>query len=100
MDFFCSFCGKRKGDAKDWLLGFESTKEKSVVMKYAITLLGKWDVRSRPAADCGGYLADNSVADRGGIGGGRSPRHRGLPAGNRRIFDARDSANHFACQGN
>jgi len=43
MEFFCSFCGKRKGDAKDWLLGFEGTKEKSVVMKYAITLLGKWD---------------------------------------------------------
>ena len=43
MDFFCSFCGKPKDDAKDWLLGFEGIKEKSVVMKYAITLLGKWD---------------------------------------------------------
>ena len=43
MEFLCSFCGKRRGDAKDWLLGFEGTKEKSVVMKYTITLLGKWD---------------------------------------------------------
>lgn len=42
-DFVCSFCGKRKGDADDWLLGFEGSKEKSVVMKYTITLLGKWD---------------------------------------------------------
>jgi hypothetical protein len=38
-----SFCGKRKGDAKDWLLGFEGSKEKSIVMKYTVTLLGKWD---------------------------------------------------------
>jgi len=43
MEFLCSSCGKRKGDAKDWLLGFEGSKEKSVVMKYTITLLGKWD---------------------------------------------------------
>jgi hypothetical protein len=43
MEFLCSFCGKRKGDAKDWLLGFEGSKEKSVVMKYTITLLGIWD---------------------------------------------------------
>ena len=42
-DYFCSLCGKQKGDAKDWLLGFEGMKQKSVVMKYAITLLGKWD---------------------------------------------------------
>ncbi len=42
-DFLCSFCGKPKGDAKDWLLGFEGSKEKSVVMKYTITLLRKWD---------------------------------------------------------
>jgi len=44
-DFLCSFCGKRKGDAEEWLLGFEGRKEKSVVMKYAISLLGKWDER-------------------------------------------------------
>jgi len=43
IEYVCSFCGKRKGDAKDWLLGFEGTKVKSVVMKYTITLLGKWD---------------------------------------------------------
>jgi hypothetical protein len=28
---------------KDWLLGFEGTKEKCVVMQYTITRLGKWD---------------------------------------------------------
>ncbi len=39
----CSCCGKRKDNAADWLLGFEGTKEKNVVMKYAIVLLGKWD---------------------------------------------------------
>lgn len=43
MEFLCSFCGKQKGDAKDWLLGFEGSKEKSIVMKYTVTLLGKWD---------------------------------------------------------
>jgi hypothetical protein len=43
IDFVCSCCGKRKGDAQGWLLGFEGAKEKSVAMKYAITLLGKWD---------------------------------------------------------
>ncbi|HXY11527.1 MAG TPA: hypothetical protein VEI52_27080 [Terriglobales bacterium] len=43
MEFCCSFCGKRRGDSKDWLLGFEGTKENSVVMKYTITLLGNWD---------------------------------------------------------
>ncbi len=42
-EFVCSFCGKEKGDAQDWLLGFEGTKDKSVVMKYTISLLGKWD---------------------------------------------------------
>jgi hypothetical protein len=42
-EYFCSFCGKRKGDAKDWLLGFEGMKQKSVVMKYTINLLRKWD---------------------------------------------------------
>jgi hypothetical protein len=42
-EFVCSFCGKGKGDATDWLLGFEGSKEKSVVMKYTVTLLGKWD---------------------------------------------------------
>ena len=43
MEFLCSCCGKRKGDAKDWLLAFEGSKEGSVVMKYTITLLRKWD---------------------------------------------------------
>jgi hypothetical protein len=42
-EFVCSFCGKQKGDAKDWLLALEGTQVKSVVMKYAITLLGTWD---------------------------------------------------------
>lgn len=42
-EFFCSFCGKRKGDAKDWLLGFEGMTVKNVVMKYTINLLRKWD---------------------------------------------------------
>jgi hypothetical protein len=44
-EFFCSSCGKQKGDAKDWLMGLEGMKQKSVVLKYAITLLGKWDER-------------------------------------------------------
>lgn len=43
MEFFCESCGKRKADAQDWLLGFEGTRVKSVVLKYAITLLRKWD---------------------------------------------------------
>jgi hypothetical protein len=42
-DFLCSFCGKRKGDASDWLLGLEGSKAKNIVMKYTITLFGKWD---------------------------------------------------------
>ncbi len=42
-EFVCSFCGKRKGDAENWLLGFEGTKAKSVVMKYTRPLLEKWD---------------------------------------------------------
>jgi hypothetical protein len=41
-EFFCSFCGRQKGDAEDWLLALEGTQVKSV-MKYAITLLGRWD---------------------------------------------------------
>ena len=43
VEFVCSSCGKQKGNAKDWLLGFEGTRVKSVAMKYTITLLGKWD---------------------------------------------------------
>jgi hypothetical protein len=43
MEFSCSSCGKRKGNANDWLLGFEGTKLKGLVMKYGITLLGEWD---------------------------------------------------------
>jgi len=42
MEFLCKFCGKRKGDDQDWLLGFEGAGG-GRVMKYAITLLGKWD---------------------------------------------------------
>jgi len=42
-EFFCSFCGKQKGHAKDWLLALEGTKVKSVVMKYAVTMLREWD---------------------------------------------------------
>jgi hypothetical protein len=42
-EFFCSSCGKPKGDAQDWLLGVEGSKEKSLVMKYTINLLQKWD---------------------------------------------------------
>ncbi len=43
MEYLCKFCGKPKGDAKDWVLGFEGTKAKSVVMKYAISFARKWD---------------------------------------------------------
>jgi hypothetical protein len=43
IDFLCRYCGKPKGDAKDWLLGFEGTREKGLIMKYTISLLGKWD---------------------------------------------------------
>jgi hypothetical protein len=43
MEFVCRLCGKRKGDAEDWLLGFEGTREAGTVMKYTVTLLGKWD---------------------------------------------------------
>lgn len=43
VDFVCKYCGKPKVDAKDWLLAFEGTIEKRIVMKYTINLLGKWD---------------------------------------------------------
>ena len=42
MEFLCKCCGKRKGDDQGWLLGFEGAGA-GRVMKYAITLLGKWD---------------------------------------------------------
>ena len=42
MEYICRYCGKRKGDAKGWLLGFEGAGGEKV-MKYTITLLGKWD---------------------------------------------------------
>jgi hypothetical protein len=42
MEYLCRFCGRRKGDSEDWLLGFEGTGA-GKVMKYVITLLGKWD---------------------------------------------------------
>jgi hypothetical protein len=43
MEFVCRLCGKRKGDAEGWLVAFEGTREAGTVMKYTITLLGKWD---------------------------------------------------------
>ena len=43
IDFVCRFCGKPKGDAKDWLLGFEGRERKGTVVKDTISLLGKWD---------------------------------------------------------
>ena len=43
MEFFCKLCGKPKGDAEGWLIGFEGTRGAGIVMKYTITLLGKWD---------------------------------------------------------
>ena len=42
MEYVCRYCGKRKGDTKGWQLGFEGTGGEKV-MKYTITLLGKWD---------------------------------------------------------
>jgi hypothetical protein len=42
-EIVCSFCGKEKGDAPNWLLALEGAKVKSVVMKYSVTRLGKWD---------------------------------------------------------
>ncbi len=43
IDFVCRFCGKPKGDAKGWLLGFESREQKGTVVKDTIRLLSKWD---------------------------------------------------------
>ena len=43
VEYVCNSCGKQKGDATGWLVGIEGTKEKSVVMKYTITLMRKWD---------------------------------------------------------
>ena len=43
MEYFCKYCGKRKGDDLDWLLGFEGSGRPGKVMKYAFNLLGKWD---------------------------------------------------------
>lgn len=40
MEFMCTFCGKAKGNAADWLLGFEG---KTKAMKGGVTLLNKWD---------------------------------------------------------
>jgi len=72
MEFFCSFCGKPKKDAKDWLLAFEGTKEKSVVMKYTITLLDKWDEKRarQPNAVhfCSRACQDNYLAKNYGDG--------------------------------
>ena len=43
MEYFCKYCGKRKGDDQDWLMGFEGSGGPRKVMKHAINLLGKWD---------------------------------------------------------
>jgi hypothetical protein len=40
-EFFCKTCGKRKGDAECWLLGFEGSAKPA--MKYTINLRVKWD---------------------------------------------------------
>lgn len=42
IDFVCKYCGKPKDEAKDWLLAFEGTREKRIVLKYTISSLGKW----------------------------------------------------------
>jgi hypothetical protein len=43
MEFICKFCGKRKSEAEEWVLGLEGTQEGRRVMKYTITFPGKWD---------------------------------------------------------
>lgn len=40
VDYTCTFCGKRKGSATDWLMGFEVI---SKTMKVAVTFLKTWD---------------------------------------------------------
>ena len=42
MEYICTFCGKRKGDARGWLLGFEGVSA-GRVMKGTVTMLGEWD---------------------------------------------------------
>ena len=63
VEYFCSSCGKRKAAAQGWLLGFEGTRVKSIVLKCAITLLGKWDEEraSEPSAVhfCSSACQDN-----------------------------------------
>jgi hypothetical protein len=65
VEFACNFCGKQKGDNTGWLVGFEGSKAKSVVMKYTITLLRKWDeqLASEPNAlhFCSTACQDNYV---------------------------------------
>ena len=41
MEFVCKFCGKQKGDAKGWLLGFE--KMSPTWKRNTIILLRGWD---------------------------------------------------------
>ena len=41
MEFVCKFCGKQKGDAKGWLLGFESVDQ--TWKTNTISLLRAWD---------------------------------------------------------
>ncbi len=44
MEYICSYCGKQKGNASDWLLAFEGRKGgQSKSMKGAVTLLNRWD---------------------------------------------------------
>jgi hypothetical protein len=41
MEFVCKFCGRRKGDAKGWLLGFENVSP--TWKRNTIILLRGWD---------------------------------------------------------
>ena len=41
MEFVCKFCGKQKGNAEGWLVGFE--KLNPAWKKNGITLLRRWD---------------------------------------------------------
>lgn len=42
MEYVCKYCGRVKGNASGWLLGFEGIAG-GKTMKGAISLLGKWD---------------------------------------------------------
>lgn len=53
MEFMCTFCGKAKGNAADWLLGFEG---KTKAMKGGVTLLNKLDPGASGRAKCDSVL--------------------------------------------